>query len=135
MSYSDVDTAYGLEQENQFYEVLKNKFDNTLLKTNNKYELFDFIGDNCFIELKSRRNEHDKYKDTMISCNKLLFARHCGKDCYFVFNFTDGLFYYKFDKMDYDTGVIRSAYGGRDDRGKDEKKPYCYINIKLLRKI
>ena len=71
----------------------------------------------------------------MISCNKLLFARHCGKDCYFVFNFTDGLFYYKFDKMDYDTGVIRSAYGGRNDRGKDEKKPYCYINIKLLRKI
>lgn len=135
MGYSDLDTNYGLEMEKQYFDLLKNKFDKTLLPTQSKYDLFDFIGDNCYIELKARKNEYNKYKDTMIGCNKLLFARNCGKDCYFVFAFTDGLYYYKFDKMDYDTGVIRSAYGGRDDRGIDEKKPYCYISIKLLKQI
>jgi hypothetical protein len=42
---------------------------------------------------------------------------------------------YKFNKEDYDTGIIRSAFGGRDDRGVDEKKPYCYVPTKLLIKI
>ena len=128
----DEDIKFGIDLEFEHYELLKNKFDKSLEKNSYKYALFDYIGDKCFIELKSRRNEHNKYKDTMIGCNKLLFARNCAKEVYFVFAFTDGLFYYKFSKEDYDTGVIRSAYGGRDDREVDEKKPYCYIPIKLL---
>ena len=48
-------------------------------------------------------------------CNKLLFARNCAKEVFFVFSFDDGLFYYKFNNEDYDTGIIRSAYGGRDN--------------------
>ena len=135
MNYSDDDYKFGLDKELEYYEILKNKFDSSLEKVLYKYSLFDYSGTNCFIELKSRRNEHNKYKDTMIGCNKLLFARNCNKDFYFVFVFTDGFFYYKFKKEDYDTGIIRSAYGGRNDRGIDEKKPYCYIPTKLLIKI
>jgi hypothetical protein len=128
----DEDIKFGLDLEFEHYELVKNKFDKSLEKNTYKYALFDYIGDKCFIELKSRRNASTKYKDTMIGCNKLLFARNCAKEVYFVFAFTDGLFYYKFSKEDYDTGIIRSAYGGRDDRGKDEQKPYCYVPIKLL---
>lgn len=135
MSYSHDDSKFGIDKENEYYELLKNKFDKSLEKNTYKYALFDYIGDKCFIELKARRNEHNKYKDTMIGCNKLLFARNCAKEVFFVFSFDDGLFYYKFNNEDYDTGVIRSAYGGRNDRGVDEKKPYCYVPIKLLIKI
>ena len=135
MSYTDDDTKYGTDNEIQHFKILKENFDNTLERVEYKYSLFDYSGDKCFVELKSRRNEHDKYKDTMIGCNKLLFARNCAKDFYFVFAFTDGLYFYKFNKEDYDTGIIRSAYGGRDNRGRDERKPYCYIPIKLFKKL
>jgi hypothetical protein len=131
----DEDIKFGLDLEFEHYELLKNKFDKSLEKNSYKYALFDYIGDKCFIELKSRRIGSTKYRDTMIGCNKLLFARNCAKEAYFVFAFDDGLFYYKFNNEDYDTGVIRSAYGGRNDRGKDEQKPYCYVPIKLLKKI
>ena len=131
----DEDIKFGSDKEDEYYELLKNKFDKTLEKNSYKYALFDYIGDKCFIELKARRNEHNKYKDTMIGCNKLLFARNCAKEVFFVFSFDDGLFYYKFNNEDYDTGVIRSAYGGRDNRGIDERKPYCYVPVKLLIKI
>ena len=132
MTYSDDDSKFGIEKENEYHELLKNKIDLSLEKNAYKYALFDYIGDKCFIELKSRRIGSTKYRDTMIGCNKLLFARNCAKDVYFVFAFDDGVFYYKFNNEHYDTGIIRSAYGGRDNRGKDEKKPYCYIPIKLL---
>jgi hypothetical protein len=135
MAYSDDDTKFGTDNEIQFYKILKENFDTTLERSDYKYSLFDYSGEKCFVELKSRRIDSTQYKDTMIGCNKLLFARNCAKDFYFVFSFTDGLFYYKFSKEDYDTGVIRSAYGGRNDRGKDEQKPYCYIPIKLFKKI
>ena len=90
----DEDIKFGLDLEYEHYELLKNKFDKSLEKNTYKYALFDYIGDKCFIELKSRRNASTKYKDTMIGCNKLLLARNCAKEVYFVFAFTDGLFYY-----------------------------------------
>ena len=135
MLIKEVDENFGFIKEDECYNILKAFFDNTLQKVDNRYNLFDFIGEECYMELKSRRNTHNKYPDTMIGCNKIEFAMKTYKTIIFCFLFTDGLFYYKFNKEDYDTGIIRSAYGGRDNRGIDEKKPYCYIPSKLLVKI
>ena len=67
----------------------------------------------------------------MIGKNKIDFGCHSEKDIYFVFKFTDGLFYYKYNCND----VLENGMGGRSDRGKQEYKPYVYIDINLLTKI
>ena len=131
----DEDIKFGLDLEFEHYELLKNKFDKSLEKNTYKYALFDYIGDKCFIELKSRRNEHNKYKDTMIGCNKLLFARNCAKEVYFVFCFTDGLYFWKYNEGDMKTGNVEFRTGGRNDRGKEEYKDYAFIKTNILEKI
>ena len=46
----------------------------------------------------------------------------------FLFLFTDGLYEWEFEKDNY---LIKD--GGRWDRGKNEIKKYCYINIENLK--
>ena len=128
------DIEFGLTKEDEYYEILKDCFDETLEKTNNKYNLFDFIGKDCYIELKSRRNTHDKYPDTMVGYNKIEFAKSTYKTVIFCFAFTDGLYYYVFDKTHLANNTLRVDYGGRSDRGYEEYKQYCYIPVKLLKK-
>ena len=132
---SAVDHLFGLSKEDEYYNTLKEYFDDTLEKTNNKFNLFDFIGKDCYIELKSRRNTHNKYADTMIGYNKIEFANSTYKSVIFCFAFTDGLYYYTFDRKDFDNNKIIVKEGGRCDRGKEEYKKYCYIPIHLLKKI
>ena len=125
------DEKYGFTKEDNLYEILKEKFDKTLLK-NSRYNLFDFIGEDCCIELKSRRNAHNKYPDTMIGCNKIDYAMMNNKRVIFCFLFTDGLFYYEFDKNDVINKRLRTGIGGRCDRNINEYKDYYYIPIDLL---
>ena len=127
------DIEFGLTKEDEYYEILKDCFDETLEKTNNKYNLFDFIGKDCYIELKSRRNTHDKYPDTMVGYNKIEFAKSTYKTVIFCFAFTDGLYYYVFDKTHLANNTLRVDYGGRSDRGYEEYKQYCYIPVELLK--
>ena len=131
------DIQFGLNKEDEYFNILKDCFDETLEKTNNKFNLFDYIGKDCYIELKSRRNTHNKYADTMVGYNKIEFAiaENNSKKTVFCFAFTDGLFYYKFDKLDLINKKLRIDIGGRNDRGKEEYKQYCYIPIELLKKV
>ena len=47
------------------------------------------------------------------------------------FKFTDGLYYYEYNKSD----NLEYGMGGRKDRGRNEIKDYCYIPIKYLVKL
>lgn len=129
------DIEFGLSKEDEYYHILKDCFDETLEKTNNKYNLFDYIGKDCYIELKSRRNTHNKYPDTMIGYNKVEFAQATYKKVIFCFSFTDGLYYYVFDKNDLHNNNLRIDIGGRTDRGVEEFNKYCYVPLKLLKQI
>ena len=135
MLIKEVDEKFGFIKEDEYYNILKEFFDKTLEKVDNRYNLFDFIGEECYIELKSRRNTHNKYPDTMIGCNKIEFAMNTYKTIIFCFLFTDGLFYYKFDKDDIINKKLRIRTGGRCDRNVNEYKDYCYIPITLLTKL
>jgi hypothetical protein len=135
MNKKKEDVEFGLSKEDEYFDLLKDCFDETLEKTNNKFNLFDYIGQECYIELKSRRVKHDAYLDTMIGYNKVEFAQSCLKPVIFCFAFTDGLYYYKFDNNDLLNNNIRVDLGGRTDRGTAEIKKYCFINKKLLKKI
>jgi hypothetical protein len=135
MEQKEIDIKFGFEKENDLYHILNECFDDTLEMSNNKYNLFDYIGKDCYIELKSRRVTHDKYPDTMIGYNKVEFAMNTYKRVVFCFSFTDGLYYYIFNKNDICNNRLRIDIGGRNDRGKEEYKKYCFIPTKLLKKI
>lgn len=92
----------------------------------------DFYCDDIYFEVKSRRNTHDKYYTTMVGYNKIQWIIENNiKDAYFVFVFTDGDYYYKYNPEDkFETGI-----GGRWDRGKVEKKLYYYIPTNKLTKF
>ena len=58
---------------------------------------FDFESPTRLIELKTRRVKRLTYYDTAIGANKIRFARCSEKEVVFVFGFTDGLFYWRYD--------------------------------------
>ena len=65
-----IDLKYGLQNELKFMPVIKSFLnDDTIYKLDKNNE-FDFKGDNKYIELKSRRNNHKKYPTTMVGLNK-----------------------------------------------------------------
>lgn len=112
---------------------LETYFGVTLNKTPKNF-VFDFKDNNgTYYEIKSRNNYHNKYPTTMVGHNKLLFADRLNKPVYFVFKFTDGIYYYEYDKSK--INELQISKGGRCDRGKQEYKQYAYIPIELLKKI
>ena len=92
------DYIVGRASEEKYLPCLQNAFnDETLSHTKCKSDIFDYIGNNKYIELKTRSFEHTKYPDTMIGLNKIKYAQaNPDKEFYFVFAFTDGLYYYKY---------------------------------------
>ena len=124
------DETYGIGKEIEIFSKLKELHGSTLIKTPNKYSSFDFENDNCVIELKSRRNTKNAYPTTMVGFNKILKANKENRDVYFYFNFTDGLYRWKYDPEQVNT--FAQGKGGRSDRGCVEMNTYTYIPVKNL---
>jgi hypothetical protein len=129
------DLNFGYLKEEEALEAIQNKFSNCLQKVKNKYFVFDYSCDSCYVELKSRRNTHDKYPDTMVGKNKIDFAKKSDRPVYFCFSFTDGLYFWKYNEEDMKTGNVEFRTGGRNDRGKEEYKDYAFIKTNILEKI
>ena len=55
MSKKIQDLKFGLEKENENYEIIKNFFNCGELNKTSKYGIIDFYNDTHYIELKSRR--------------------------------------------------------------------------------
>lgn len=124
------DEIYGLQKEVELFSKLKDIHGDTLKKTQNKYASFDFENDKCVLELKSRRNTKDKYPTTMVGFNKILKAHNEDRDVYFYFNFTDGLYRWKYNPDE--ANNFPQGRGGRRDRGCVEENTYLYIPVKKL---
>jgi hypothetical protein len=129
------DLKFGVEKEEKEIDAIRKKFDVNLKKIEDKFSLFDFESENCLVELKSRRNSHNKYSSTMVGYNKVLFASKSLIPVYFVFSFDDGLYYWKYSQEDVDGPNIEIKKGGRSDRGRKEIKDYVFINTNILNKI
>lgn len=123
-----IDHKFGDEQELLNLPIISDFLNQKFRKTK-RYFVFDYENDNTYVELKSRRNAKAKYPTTIVGKNKLDYAKTCGKDVFFFFQFTDGLYYWKYNDED----NIKIAKGGRCDRGKLEFKEYGYIDIELLK--
>jgi len=123
----------GLQAEELVKPILENHFGVTLTSTE-KYNMFDFCDENkIYYELKSRNNKYDQYPTTMVGANKTDMLKTVGKVGYFVFLFTDGLYYYKYEKTTKDPLEFYYRVKVKDD--KRTSKKYCYIPIGLLTKI
>lgn len=124
------DLKFGLEQEKINFEAIK-KLDCNLVETNRRC-IFDYESEYTLVELKSRNNAYNKYPTTMIGYNKIEYAnKFPNKKVYFCFKFTDGLYYYEYNKND----KFEFNLGGRCDRGRAEINHYCYMPITYLKKL
>lgn len=131
----EADIEFGLSKQKEYFEVIKEQLDNTLKQSDKRFSLFDFFGEKSYVELKSRKVRHNQYPDTMVGYNKIEFAEKSpSSKVFFVFSFTDGLYYYQFNKEHIGKG-IRIDLGGRTDRGENEIKKYAYIDTNLLKLI
>lgn len=127
------DIKFGSNQEKSLLPVI-NSYLGLNLKKLKRYDVFDFEDENTLVELKSRRTPKAQYPTTIVGKNKLDYAEKSGKVVYFIFSFSDGLFYWKYDKS-LIGDKVKFAKGGRYDRGRVEVKEYAYIPVDILTEI
>ena len=121
--------AFGNKAEIELEKLMYDTFG--VIRNKNKYEVFDYESNETLVELKTRRCKSNSFTDTMINASKIEEANKTNKECYFVFKFLDGVYYWRFNK----DIKLRSDINGRTDRGRDEKKLFYYIPNNLLKQI
>ena len=125
----------GDKAEARLFPHFKDIFDDSLVRSKDKFSLFDFYGDDVIIELKSRNICKDTYPTTMIGMNKI---NECLKDksdkrYYFIFEFNDGLYYWRFTKKRY--AKFEQRVMGTNKRGYSERSLYLMIPVDKLKPL
>ena len=122
------DIEFGNYYEQRVLKWLnRNDFSGNILNLyKNPYNVMDMISENQkhIIELKTRRIKHDKYEDMMIGLNKIEEAEKNPQYKYHMyFLCEDGLYGWTYTpNKNY---LIKM--GGRNDRGKDERKLCAFL--------
>lgn len=124
-----VDLEFGITNEIEILDILKQHFNDSTIAKTSLHNVFDFVGDNKLIELKTRRCTSNYYPTTMIGMNKILNCKSNIK-FYFVFKFTDKIMYCEYNKDDFESFEKKKM--GRNDRGRVEQSLYCLIPISYL---
>lgn len=102
------DLKFGLSKEQDVINQLKTHFeDDTIIKTEDKFCLYDAIGKDYKYEIKSRRNSKTAYPTTIIPVHKGI------PSTVFVFNFTDKMCYIKYDEDLFKTFTTQMIYADR----------------------
>lgn len=133
MSKKTQDIKFGLEKENENYEIIKNYFNCGDLIKSSKYGIIDFYNDSHYIELKSRRINYTDYNTSIIGKNKIDYFKKLKKECYIIINYLDGLYYIKYDSDIFNNFDIKNEVIIRDN--KKENKINYHIPVNLLKKI
>lgn len=132
--YTDKDYAVGQQNELKNFKLMCENFDNELKHTS-RFSLFDYESENTVVELKTRKCMSNTYPTTIVGTNKFdkLNSGDDIRSAYFVFEFIDGIYYWKYDKGQLDTFEMREYC--RTDRGRFERRMHYSIPIKHLVKI
>ena len=139
------DYKYGEKQEKKIYPILKEYF-NCNLKPKSRYSRNDFedLSLNLFLELKSRKLNHNSYDKTIFDYPKFKYLyekynKHGGKnncELYLIFNYLDGLYYLDFDILDNEKyKIIMNTRNKTFFRKDGEKKDNINIPIKYLTEL
>lgn len=118
MATQVADLAFGTRSE----DLIKNQIEcivKTPLTKLGGYSIMDYSNETntLYVELKTRRIRHDAYATALIGANKIAFCNDPSKEYYFVFCYSDGIYYIKYDKKLFDTFERRDDYyrGERSD--------------------
>ena len=122
----------GANGEAELLNKIRAKWGGDIEPSADKWAVFDFEGEGVSVELKSRRIRHNQYADIMIGENKIIKASKSPKSVYFVFNCTDGIFYWEFNTDDMANGVVDFRDGGTLRRGADETCRCAFIKSSAL---
>ena len=98
------DTVFGLNNEKNVILKLRNYFQEDIIKSNFKYSTYDAkcSDTNTLYEIKTRRCCYKTYKTTIIPIKKIENANICNT-LYFIFAFTDGIYFVKYNKTLFET--------------------------------
>jgi hypothetical protein len=126
------DYAFGISNEDTVLEIITKYFnDGVITKAASPYSKYDFKGDKCYYELKSRNCSYNTYPTTIIPASKIMKD---NKE-YFLFSFTDGLYYIEYDETVFSAFSIGSFVRNQRVDYNDKKSLYYYIPIEKLIKI
>ena len=131
MNFRTKDIEFGTESEKSIISDLRILFnDETITKTPKIYDSFDFVGENKFIELKTRRCKSNTYPTSIIGLNKFNNIDTSTNDYYLVFKFTDNILYCRYVESDFDKFEKKEKV--RRDRGCIERGLYYCVPISYL---
>ena len=125
------DLRMGLQSEKDIKPILEAKFG--MLEKTSTYHPMDYQGD-VWIEIKTRNVKKDTYPTTMLPYSKIVFAKTADKPVWFIFVFTDGIYYIEYSEELFDTFTVNDFQRtGRDVY--DKKQEYIYIPKESLSPI
>jgi hypothetical protein len=133
-----LDLKMGEENEIKNVETLSGFFKTHLTKDKKKYATIDWSNSSntIYVELKSRRIYHNLYPTAIIGLNKVNFCNDPNKKYYFVYSYTDGLYYIQYDKelfKKFSIQPMKVSY--RSDVGRNEISDVIHIPVEFLTKI
>ncbi len=130
------DLNFGLSNEEPIRQLLIKYFNEDIINTkdlcNDIYCKYDYEGTTTMskYELKSRKNNKNKYPTTIIPVHKIN-SETINNGLYFIFNFTDKCSYIKYDKKLFKTFSTRLIKLNRFDK-YDLPTTHYEIPINLL---
>jgi hypothetical protein len=134
MSKKQADLSFGFANEALMLNDLR-KLPNCkdINKTEDQHDAIDFESDVTFLELKSRRINHDQYKTALVGCNKITKIKKLSKpNNYICWKYLDGLFYIQYDPTKFDTlkPELQSNFrDGKWERSMVYKVPYQWLTL------
>ena len=104
MATQSADLAFGTRNEDTIKNQIESIAGTPLIKQGG-YSVMDYTNDakTVYVELKTRRIKHDDYPTALIGANKIEFCSDPTKNYYFVFCYSDGIYYIKYDDSLFNT--------------------------------
>jgi len=139
MPLQSEDLKFGELNEKNSVSYLNDYLKTTLIKHQNNYSIIDFFNEDksIYVELKSRRINHNKYPTAIIGLNKIRYLKKLNCEAYIAYKYDDGLFIIKYDKDTFKNFEIKRDFktAFRADVGYDEKSDVILIPYQSLTKI
>jgi hypothetical protein len=122
------DLSFGLESEARNKSLVEIFFGCPLRKTGT-FDAMDMTNEanTIYVEMKTRRVNHDRYPTALIGKNKIDFCEKSGANCYIVYVYLDGIFYIQYDKKLFDTFDCEMYERGQREGGIQPKQLFYFI--------
>ena len=137
MATQFADLAFGTSNEDKIKSQIERIAGTPLIKQGG-YSIMDYTNEakTVYVELKTRRIRHDDYITAIIGANKVEFCSDPTKNYYFVFCYSDGIYYIKYNESLFNTFQRSDHYyrGERSDCMNSVQSVY-YIPIEGLTKF